>query len=126
MLRNNEAFSSFSVDDLRKAKQFYSETLGVEVADTKEGLSVKLKGTQVFIYGKPNHTPATFTVLNFQVDDIERTVAELAKRGVKFEIYEEGDLKTDKKGIHHGGEDGGPTIAWFKDPAGNFLSVIEN
>lgn len=121
MFKNNAAFSSFSVDDVAKARQFYGETLGVEISETGM-LQLKIgNGARVMIYPKPNHTPASFTVLNFPVPDIEKAVDALAKRGVRFEHYE-GDLKTDEKGIFRGG---GPTIAWFKDPAGNVLSVVE-
>ncbi|MFY9622427.1 MAG: VOC family protein [Pyrinomonadaceae bacterium] len=123
MLTTNKAFSSFSVDDLSKAKEFYGETLGVKVSESDEGLELKPSGdASVFLYPKPNHKPASFTVLNFMVDDIDAAVDELKKSGVTFEQYE-GEIKTDEKGIHR---NGGPTIAWFKDPAGNILSVIEN
>ena len=123
MLTTSKAFSSFSVDDLSKAKEFYGQTLGVKVSESDEGLELKPSGdASVFLYPKPNHEPATFTVLNFMVDDIEAAVDELEKSGVTFEKYE-GEIKTDEKGIHR---NGGPTIAWFKDPAGNILSVIEN
>ena len=122
MLETNKAFSSFSVNDLQKAKEFYGRTLGLEVSESAEGLKVHPGGNlDVFIYPKPNHTPATFTVLNFLVDDIESAVDELKKTGVRFEKYE-GEIKTDEKGIHR---NGGPSIAWFKDPAGNILSVLE-
>jgi len=126
MFKDTKAFSSFSVNDLLKAKQFYGETLGLEVSEMPEGLSLKLAGGgSVFLYPKPNHTPASFTVLNFPVDDLEKAVDELAALGVTFEQYE-GEMKTDEKGIfHHGGEGGGPSIAWFKDPAGNILSVLK-
>jgi len=124
MFKNTKAFSSFSVNDLEKARAFYELTLGVTVAEMPEGLQLNLAGGgMVFIYPKPGHTPASFTVLNFQVDDIEAAVAELTKRNVDLERYE-GDLKTDEKGIHRGEK--GPTIAWFKDPAGNILSVVQN
>ena len=124
MFKNTKAFSSFSVNDLEKARAFYGLTLGVTVAEMPEGLQLNLAGGgMVFIYPKPGHTPASFTVLNFQVDDIEAAVAELTKRNVDLERYE-GDLKTDEKGIHRGEK--GPTIAWFKDPAGNILSVVQN
>ena len=122
MLETNKAFSSFSVNDLQKAKQFYAETLGVKVKESPEGLELHSGQQSIFIYPKPNHKPATFTVLNFQVNDIDATVDELKRKGVSFERYE-GELKTDEKGIHR---DGGPTIAWFKDPAGNILSVLES
>jgi catechol 2,3-dioxygenase-like lactoylglutathione lyase family enzyme len=123
MFKNTEVFSSFSANDLQAARKFYGDTLGLEVKETKEGLDLKLNGGgHVFIYPKPNHSPASFTVLNFNVNNIEKAVDELGSRGVKFEQYE-GEIKTDKKGIHH---NGGPKIAWFKDPAGNILSVLED
>ncbi len=122
MFKNNSAFSSFSVDDVAKARQFYGETLGVEISESGM-LQLKIgNGARVMIYPKPNHTPASFTVLNFPVPDIEKAVDDLTKLGIRFEHYE-GDLKTDEKGIFRGG---GPTIAWFKDPAGNVLSVMES
>lgn len=124
MFKNNKAFSSFSVDDIQKAKEFYGQTLGVEISDNMGGINLHLAGgNQVFIYPKPNHVPATFTVLNFLIDNVEKLVDELASKGIKFEIYNEGMLKTDYKGISQNEE--GPKMAWFKDPAGNFLSVIE-
>ena len=118
------AFSGFSVNDIQKAKAFYSQTLGLEVSEEMQGLlNLHLDGNiNILIYPKPNHVPATFTVLNFQVDDIEQTVDELNRRGVQFEKYNEPYLKTDEKGICRGK----PLVAWFKDPAGNILSVIEN
>ena len=123
MLKTSKAFSSFSVDDLSKAKEFYGQTLGLNVSESDEGLELKPSGdASVFLYPKSNHKPATFTVLNFMVDDIEAAVDELKQSGVTLEKYE-GEIKTDEKGIHR---NGGPTIAWFKDPAGNILSVIEN
>jgi catechol 2,3-dioxygenase-like lactoylglutathione lyase family enzyme len=123
MLKNAKAISGFSVDDLQKAKDFYSGTLGLEVSEQPEGLELSLAGgTQVFIYPKPNHIPATFTILNFMVDDIETTVDELTQVGIRFEHYD-GAISTDEKGIHRG--DVGPIVAWFTDPAGNILSVLE-
>lgn len=123
MFKNTKAFSGFSVDDLQKAKTFYSQTLGLEVVDMPEGLALHIAGgARIFIYPKPNHVPATFTILNFPVDDIEQAVDALGKHGVRFEQYDQGDLKTDQKGIARGA---GPNIAWFKDPAGNILSVLE-
>jgi len=126
MLKESKAFSSFSVDDLKTAKEFYGQKLGLEVSETNEGLGLQVTGGgEIFIYPKANHTPATFTVLNFPVDDIEQAVDELGRRGVQFESYE-GEMKTDKKGIFRGAARGeGPNIAWFKDPAGNILSVLE-
>lgn len=126
MFKNTKAFSSFSVDNLKKAKEFYGQKLGLEVSEAPEGLGLKIAGGgQVFIYSKPNHEPATFTILNFQVEDIEKAVDQLTKLGVQFESYE-GEMKTDEKGIFRGAARGeGPNIAWFKDPAGNILSVLE-
>ncbi|HMH43496.1 MAG TPA: VOC family protein [Pyrinomonadaceae bacterium] len=121
MLETSKAFSSFSVNDLEKAKQFYGQTLGLEVTESPEGLELHPGQQSIFIYPKPNHEPATFTVLNFQVNSIEATVDELRQKGVSFEHYE-GEIETDAKGIHR---NNGPTIAWFKDPAGNILSVVE-
>ncbi|HEX8771112.1 MAG TPA: VOC family protein [Acidimicrobiales bacterium] len=127
MFRNNEAFSSFSVDDPDAAKKFYGETLGLDVSDIPDMnglLEVSVAGGgKVMIYPKPDHAPATFTVLNFPVDDIDAAVDELADRGVDFEIYDEGELKTDEKGIMRSD---GPQIAWFRDPAGNVLSVLQS
>jgi len=126
MFKDTKAFSSFSVDDLKKAKEFYGNTLGLEISETKEGLGLQIAGGgQVFLYPKPNHTAASFTVLNFPVNDIDKAVEDLRARGVQFESYE-GDIKTDEKGIFRGASQGqGPNIAWFKDPAGNILSVLE-
>lgn len=121
MLESKRAFASFSVNDLQKAKEFYGRTLGLKVSESKEGLEIHPGNADVFIYPKPNHEPASFTVLNFMVDDIEKAVDELMQSGVRFEQYE-GEIKTNKKGIHR---DKGPSIAWFKDPAGNILSVLE-
>jgi len=117
-----KTFASFSTKDLKAAKEFYGRTLGLDVSETKEGLEMNVGGNAVFIYPKPNHTPATFTVFNFQVDDIDEAVDELERLGVQLEHYNQKDLKTDKRGIMRGN---GPTIAWFKDPSGNILSVIE-
>jgi catechol 2,3-dioxygenase-like lactoylglutathione lyase family enzyme len=123
MLKESKAFSGFSVNDIQKAKDFYGRTLGLEVSESHGLLTLHLGGgTNVLIYPKPNHSPATFTILNFPVENVDESVDELAKRGVRFEIYDESDIKTDEKGIMRGN---GPTIAWFKDPAGNVLSVIE-
>jgi len=121
--KNTKAFSSFSVKDLNEAKKFYGQTLGLEVSESDEGLILQTKGgIDVFIYPKPDHTPATFTVLNFVVDVVDTAVDELTKMGVRFQIYDKGELKTDDRGIFQGK----PKIAWFKDPAGNFLSILEN
>lgn len=126
MFSFEKTFSSFSVDNLPKALDFYRKTLNLDVKETPEGLALNMPGGSIiFIYPKPNHTPATFTVLNFQVKDIEATVDELTAVGVKFEHYE-GELQTDKKGIAHGNGRGPEAIAWFRDPAGNFISVLED
>ena len=123
MLGKSKAFSGFAVPDIEKAKKFYGETLGLKVSEDHGVLTLHLAGgNNVLIYPKPNHVPATFTVLNFPVDDVDLAVDESKKRGVRFEIYDLPDLKTDEKGIMRGK---GPTIAWFKDPAGNILSVLE-
>ncbi|HLX59123.1 MAG TPA: VOC family protein [Ktedonobacteraceae bacterium] len=123
MFKDTKAFSGFSVNDVQKAKEFYSQTLGLDVSEAYGLLRLHIAGgTTILIYPKENHTPATFTILNFPVDNIEQAVDDLARRGVHFESYNEGDLVTDEKGIFRGG---GPKIAWFKDPAGNLLSVLE-
>ena len=124
MFENSHAFSSMSVSDLAKAKWFYGQVLGLQISEQPEGLGLRLPGGgETFLYPKPNHTPATFTVLNFPVPSVDEAVKQLAGKGVRFERYDEPHLKTDDKGISRGG--GGPTIAWFKDPAGNILSVVE-
>ena len=123
MLKESKAFSTFAVDDVPKAKQFYGETLGLDVKDEMDGLALQLAGgSSVFIYPKPDYTPATFTVLNFPVDDVEQAVDRLTAAGVAFEQYEGFDQ--DEKGIARIEE--GPAIAWFTDPAGNILSVLED
>lgn len=124
ILQQSKAFSGFSVDDIQKARDFYENTLGLTVTESEMGiLELQIKGgNRIIIYPKANHSPATFTVLNFPVDNIEKAVEELVKRGVTFEKYG-GKLKTDEKGIFRGG---GPLIAWFKDPAGNIFSVLED
>lgn len=122
------AFSGFSVDDIAKAKQFYTETLELELRAEKMGLDFKLPGAgRFFIYEKPDHQPATFTVLNFVVEDIDVAVNSLAAKGVEFEHYDQKDRgNQDEKGITRGiAADRGPDIAWFKDPAGNILSVLQ-
>jgi len=123
MFKEAKSFCSFSVNDLGKAKEFYAETLGLHISQTPEGLELHTGDNVVFLYPKPNHTPASFTVLNFAVDDIEDAVAELNALGVRLEHYDLPDLKTDERGIARGPK--GPMIAWFKDPAGNILSVLE-
>jgi catechol 2,3-dioxygenase-like lactoylglutathione lyase family enzyme len=122
MFANTPAFSSFAVDDLDAARSFYGETLGVTVSDGPMGvLSLDLAGDRsILIYPKPDFEPSTYTVLNFPVEDVEKAVDELGSRGVEFERYEGFDQ--DEKGVARAG---GPPIAWFKDPAGNILAVLE-
>ena len=131
MILDKKAFSSFSVNDINQAKDFYQHTLGLNVQQIEMGGGYGLLeldvsgGTKVMIYPKPNHTPASFTVLNFPVDDIEKTVDELTAKGVRFEQYDMGDMKTNEKGIVYSNGNG-PDIAWFTDPAGNIISVLKN
>ncbi|GAA5093777.1 VOC family protein [Nocardia iowensis] len=121
MLADSNAFSGFSVDDIDAAEKFYAETLGIRVSAENGMLNLHLGGGgTVLVYPKPDHTPASFTILNFPVADIEAAVDELTKRDVRFEHYE--FAEQDEKGIHRGG---GPLIAWFTDPAGNVLSVLQ-
>ena len=123
LLQEAETFSSFSVRDISQAKTFYGEKLGLDVEGDDMGtLNLSLRGDKViFIYPKKDHTPATFTVLNFEVEDVEDAVEQLTERGIVFEKYG-GEIQTDEKGIH---SSNGHTMAWFKDPAGNILSVCE-
>ena len=125
MFANTPAFTSFSVDDLAKAKRFYGETLGLKVKETPEGLELHLMGAgQVFIYPSDDYHAPEHTVLNFIVDDIDKAIDELEKRGVRMEHYDLPAIKTDARGIFRG--DMGPkAIAWFKDPAGHILSVLQ-
>jgi catechol 2,3-dioxygenase-like lactoylglutathione lyase family enzyme len=124
VLTDSPAFSGFAVNDLDAARRFYADTLGLQVTDVPEmGGLMRLQlgsGTQVLVYAKPDHVPATYTVLNFPVPDVEKAVDELAGRGVTFQRYE--NPPTDEKGIMRAG---GPLIAWFTDPAGNVFSVIQ-
>jgi catechol 2,3-dioxygenase-like lactoylglutathione lyase family enzyme len=122
MFRDAKAFSGFSVDDLGRAKAFYGDTLGLEVSEEHGLLHLKLgSGASVLVYPKENHEPATFTILNFPVPDIEAAVAELRAAGVELERYE--GFEADEQGIVRDPQ--GPPIAWFRDPAGNILSVLE-
>ena len=123
MFKDTKAFSGFSVNDLQKAKEFYGQTLGLDVSEANGLLQLHIAGgTTILVYPKDNHVPATFTILNFPVEDIEQAVDALTARGVQFEQYNTGGLVTDSKGI---ARSGGPKIAWFTDPAGNILSVLE-
>lgn len=124
MFKDTKAFSGYSVNDTAKAKAFYSVVLGIDVRDDEMGI-IELHisgGIPIILYPKPNHEPATFTVLNFPVPDVEKAVKQLKDKGVVFESYEFENMKTDPDNIFRGG---GPFIAWFKDPAGNILSVLE-
>jgi catechol 2,3-dioxygenase-like lactoylglutathione lyase family enzyme len=120
-LTYTRAFSGFAVNDLQKAREFYSETLGLNTSEANDLLTLHLAGDRdTLIYPKPDFVPATYTILNFEVDDIETTVDDLTARGVKFERYD--GMKQDERGIH---KDGGLLIAWFTDPAGNVISVLQ-
>jgi catechol 2,3-dioxygenase-like lactoylglutathione lyase family enzyme len=124
MLTNSPFYAGFAVDDIAKAKAFYEETLGARVVDFGPGIASLQAGNgyAVLMYEKPAHEPAQHTILNFPVDDIEATVDELRAAGVEFEHYDEGPIKTNEKGIAHPG----PLQAWFRDPAGNIVSVLED
>jgi catechol 2,3-dioxygenase-like lactoylglutathione lyase family enzyme len=125
MFANTKAFSGFAVDDLEKARSFYEDTLGLEVSEENGLLNLRLAGGRdTLIYPKPDFQPATYTILNFPVPDIDEAVDELTRRGVSLERYE--GSEQDEKGIYRGGDDRGPSIAWFTDPAGNILSVLED
>ena len=122
MFADSRAFSGFAVDDVSKAREFYSETLGLRTSEENGLLTLHLAGDRdTLVYPKPDHTPASYTILNFPVEDIDRVVDELTARGAQFDRYE--GFEQDEKGIFRGG---GPYIAWFKDPAGNVLSVLQD
>ena len=125
MIHIAKAFSSFSVNDMQKARQFYQDILGIKTSDSMEGIvNLDLNDSnRVMLYPKPNHEPATFTVLNFPVDNVEKAVDELSAKGVQFEHYDFPQMKTDAKGIFRYEN---ITQAWFKDPAGNILSVVSS
>jgi predicted enzyme related to lactoylglutathione lyase len=121
MFANTKAFSGFAVDDLEKARAFYGDTLGIRTSEQYGLMTLHLAGDRdTLVYPKPDHTPATYTILNFPVDDIDAAVDALVERGVRFERYEGADQ--DERGIFRGE---GPYIAWFTDPAGNVLSVLQ-
>ncbi|MGH2713715.1 MAG: VOC family protein [Pseudonocardiaceae bacterium] len=121
MFASTKAFSGFAVPDVEEARRFYGETLGLKTSEENGLLTLHIAGDRdTLVYPKPDHTPATYTILNFPVDDVEKAVDDLAARGVEFERYEGADQ--DEKGIFRGE---GPLIAWFTDPAGNILSVIQ-
>jgi len=121
VLGNTKAFSGFSVDDLEKARRFYGDTLGIETSGQYGLMTLHLAGGRdTLVYPKPDHVPAAYTISNFEVGDIDRAVDELAARGVQFERYD--GLGQDEKGINRAG---GPYIAWFRDPAGNILAVLQ-
>ena len=122
MFEHTKAFSGFAVDDLATARAFYADTLGIRVTDDNDLLTLHLAGGErpTLIYPKPDFEPATYTILNFQVEDVDAAVGELTSRGVEFERYD--GFGQDEKGI---ARDAGPPIAWFKDPAGNILAVLQ-
>ncbi|WP_367868621.1 VOC family protein [Pedobacter sp. WC2423] len=123
MFKEVNAFSGFSVKEIDEAIRFYENILGLEISRTMGQLVLHIAGGgTVFVYAKPNHVPATFTVLNFPVINLQESMNELRKRGIEFIIYKEDGFETDDQGVFHGG---GPRIAWFKDPSGNILSVLE-
>lgn len=128
MFKSTKAFSSFSVSNLAKAKEFYSDTLGCDLRETPEGLELHFGETPVFIYHSESNKPAEFTILNFVVTDIEEAVAALTGKGVTMEQYDLPYLKTDENGIarNTGGEKGPRAMAWFKDPTGNIVSVLQD
>ncbi|HEY0964953.1 MAG TPA: VOC family protein [Candidatus Saccharimonadales bacterium] len=120
------AFSGYSSDNIDACKEFYGVTLGLELSDEMGGIGFNVNGQQVFIYPKEDHQPATFTVLNFVVDDIDVTVDELVGKGVVFERYDNMPAKQDERGVLRGKDAGmGPNIAWFKDPSSNILAIVE-
>jgi predicted enzyme related to lactoylglutathione lyase len=122
VIKASDAFGGFSVNDLDSAKKFYGEALGVALEEIPAGLMLKI-GAGILVYPKPTHEPATYTMLNFRVDNIDEAVSELKSKGIKFEQYQG---LTDEKGIARGlSHDRGPDIAWFKDPAGNIISVLQ-
>jgi catechol 2,3-dioxygenase-like lactoylglutathione lyase family enzyme len=121
MFGTTKAFSGFAVDDIAAARRFYAETLGLRVSEENGMLTLHIAGDRdILVYPRPDHTPATYTILNFPVDDIDKAVDQLTERGVRFERYDR--IQADEKGIVRGG---GPLIAWFTDPAGNVLSVLQ-
>ena len=121
MFADTKAFSGFAVDDVEKAREFYGETLGIAISEENGMLTLQIAGERpTLVYPKPGHIPAEYTILNFPVQDIDQAVEELSARGVRMERYE--GIEQDEKGVFRGG---GPYIAWFKDPAGNVLSVLQ-
>lgn len=122
----NDAFSGYSSNDIEASREFYGQTLGLELTDQMGGLELNIKGQRVFIYPKDDHQPATFTVFNFVVDNIDSTIDELVQKGVSFERYDNLPAQQDEHGVLRGLAAGmGPDIAWFKDPAGNILALLQ-
>ena len=125
MLRDSQAFSGFSVKDQATAKEFFQNVLGISVTEDEMGLHLHFGETEIFVYEKPNHEPASYTILNFPVEDINAVVDELVEKGVKFERYEGMPAEQDERGILRGkAANAGPDIAWFKDPSGNIFSLL--
>lgn len=126
MFKNTKAFTGFSVNDIAAAKEFYGNTLGIDVKEIPQGLELHIAGgNHIFLYPKSNHTPATYTTLNFMVENIDETMDEMLQKGITFEKYE--GMHQDEKGIARGlAAKQGPDIAWFKDPAGNILAILQD
>jgi catechol 2,3-dioxygenase-like lactoylglutathione lyase family enzyme len=127
MFKDTHAFSGFSVNDIATAKKFYGETLGLDVEEDPMGLALNIAGgSSIYVYQKDNHEPASFTILNFPVDDIDKAIDELTSKGIQFEHYDNLGFKQDEKGVARGlSANMGPDIAWFKDPAGNVLAILQ-
>ncbi len=126
MFNNTPAFSSYSIKDIKESLDFYKNVLEVDASETPEGISLELNGNSLFLYPKENHTPATFTVLNFKVDDIDEAVKQLGDKGIKLKVYENSGMEVDSRGVFRGKSSGmGPDIAWIEDPSGNIISVLE-
>src|SRR5215203_5652474 len=128
ILKKAPVFASFAVKDIEPARQFYGQTLGLEVRDVQEMGILEIRSPdqgRVLVYPKPDHQPANFTVLNMRVNDIDEAVDALTAVGVKFERYDTADIKTDAKGVVRGDKQG-PSIAWFRDPSGNIVSVLQD
>lgn len=127
MLQSSKVFAGFAVNDLAEAEHFYKDTLGMTATVNAMGMMLQLQGGgTVFVYAKPDHQPAGYTVLNFEVDDIDAAADKLIEAGINLEHYDMGEMKLDERGVFHSSDpQEGPSIAWFKDPAGNVLSILQ-